>query len=53
MMRLEDNIEPTTLDDALNKAQVVALLVDHQAFKDLDRSRLNGKTVIDSWGIWR
>ncbi|NQU59272.1 MAG: UDP-N-acetyl-D-mannosamine dehydrogenase, partial [Rhodospirillales bacterium] len=43
----------TTLDDALSKAQIIALLVDHQAFKDIDRARLNGKAVIDTRGIWR
>ncbi len=49
----KDGIQLTTLDDALSKAQLIALLVDHQAFKDLDRSRLNGKAVIDTRGIWR
>jgi len=49
----KENITLTTLDDALSKAQVVVLLVDHQDFKDIDRARLNGKAVIDTRGIWR
>lgn len=48
-----DGIELTNLDDALNKAGVVVLLVDHKAFRKLDRNRLDGKTVIDTRGIWR
>lgn len=43
----------TSLDEALEKAQVVALLVDHRPFRELDRTRLDGKTVIDTRGIWR
>ncbi len=38
---------------ALEKAQVVALLVDHRDFRDLDPGRLAGKAVIDTRGIWR
>ncbi len=38
---------------ALEKAQVIALLVDHRDFRDLDRNRLTGKAVIDTRGIWR
>ena len=41
------------LTAALEKAQVIALLVDHRDFCDLDRARLDGKAVIDSRGIWR
>jgi UDP-N-acetyl-D-mannosaminuronic acid dehydrogenase len=43
----------TDLDEAMNKAGVVVLLVDHQAFRDMDRDRLDGKAVIDTRGIWR
>jgi UDP-N-acetyl-D-mannosaminuronic acid dehydrogenase len=41
------------LDNALNKSQVIALLVDHREFRELVRSRLEGKVVIDTRGIWR
>jgi UDP-N-acetyl-D-mannosaminuronic acid dehydrogenase len=40
------------LDHALEKSQVIALLVDHQEFQELDRSRLEGKAVVDTRGIW-
>jgi len=41
------------LTAAIEKAQVIALLVDHRDFRNLDRTLLDGKTVIDSRGIWR
>ena len=40
------------LDHALNKSQVIALLVDHQEFQELDRTRLEDKAVVDTRGIW-
>ncbi|MBL6932652.1 MAG: UDP-N-acetyl-D-mannosamine dehydrogenase, partial [Rhodospirillales bacterium] len=43
----------TDLDNALDKAQLIALLVDHRPFRELDRSRLDGKAVICTRGIWR
>ena len=46
------NVQLTDLDEALNTAQVVALLVDHQPFRDLDVSRLEDKAVVDTRGIW-
>ena len=45
-------IELTDLDTALNKAGVIALLVDHRDFKSIDRGRLKGKAIIDTRGIW-
>jgi UDP-N-acetyl-D-mannosaminuronic acid dehydrogenase len=47
------SIELTDLDTALSKASVIALLVDHQEFRELGRVRLDGKAVIDTRGIWR
>ena len=41
------------LDEALERADVVVLLVDHREFKELDRARLSGKRVIDTRGTWR
>jgi UDP-N-acetyl-D-mannosaminuronic acid dehydrogenase len=48
-----DSIELTDLDQALERADVVVLLVDHADFRGLDRSRLAGKQVLDTRGIWR
>ena len=47
------NVELADLDDALERADVVLLLVDHDPFKDLDRERLQEKVVIDTKGLWR
>lgn len=47
------NVRLSGLDDALESADVVVLLVDHQVFKDLDVARLGDATVIDTRGIWR
>ncbi len=41
------------LDDALQEADVVVLLVNHRAFRQVDRGFLKEKVVIDTWGMWR
>jgi UDP-N-acetyl-D-mannosaminuronic acid dehydrogenase len=46
-------IELTELDDALDRAEVVVLLVDHAQFRTLAPSRLVGKAVVDTRGTWR
>jgi UDP-N-acetyl-D-mannosaminuronic acid dehydrogenase len=40
-------------NDAVERADIVVLLVDHDQFKSLGRSRLSGKVVYDTRGIWR
>lgn len=52
-LRGNDNIRLSSLDDALSKAAVVGLLVDHTPFKEIDRIKLQTKTVIDTRGIWQ
>ena len=47
------NVTFATLDQALESADVVALLVDHRAFRELDIKRLAGRKVVDTLGIWR
>jgi UDP-N-acetyl-D-mannosaminuronic acid dehydrogenase len=47
------NIQLADLDVALKKADILVLLVDHQAFKTIDSEQLKGKAVIDTRGIWR
>jgi UDP-N-acetyl-D-mannosaminuronic acid dehydrogenase len=39
--------------DAIGAADIVVLLVDHDHFKALSRSRLAGKVVYDTRGLWR
>lgn len=47
------NVELTELEDAVEQADIVLLLVDHDPFKSLDREALQEKVVIDTKGIWR
>jgi len=46
-------VELVGLSEAVERADVVVLLVDHRQFKELDRARLAGKRVIDTRGTWR
>ncbi|AXK46196.1 UDP-N-acetyl-D-mannosamine dehydrogenase [Brachybacterium saurashtrense] len=49
----KDNVELTDLEDAIQRADIVLLLVDHAPFKDVDREALREKVVIDTKGLWR
>jgi UDP-N-acetyl-D-mannosaminuronic acid dehydrogenase len=42
-----------TLEEALDQADIVALLTNHSVFKDIDRAKLASKAVIDTCGLWR
>ncbi len=39
--------------EVINKSDIILLLVDHRQFKDIDQKKLNGKTIIDTRGIWK
>lgn len=45
-------VQLVSLDQALEAADVAVLLVDHLAFKSIDLSRLAGKAIIDTRGVW-
>lgn len=47
-----DNVRLVSADEALDAADIVLLLVDHDAFADLG-ARVAGKRVIDTRGQWR
>ncbi|MGJ9402601.1 UDP-N-acetyl-D-mannosamine dehydrogenase [Arthrobacter sp. KK5.5] len=47
------NVELVDVDSALDVADVVVLLVDHDRFKSVPATALAGKDVIDTRGIWR
>ena len=47
------NVELAALEDAVNRADIVLVMVDHDPFKELDRSTLQEKIVIDTKGLWR
>ena len=47
------NLTKQGVEDAIAAADVVLLLVNHKEFVALDQTVLQGKTVIDTKGIWR
>lgn len=47
------NLTKQDTEEAIAAADVVLLLVNHRQFVGLDQSLLDGKTVIDTKGIWR
>jgi len=47
-----DNITLCRAPDAIEAAHVVALLVDHDKFREIDTNSLAGKHVIDTRGFW-
>ena len=48
-----DNVRLQPAAAAIEAADIVLLLVDHDHFRSLSRSRLEGKVVYDTRGIWR
>ncbi|MBE3074019.1 MAG: UDP-N-acetyl-D-mannosamine dehydrogenase [Actinobacteria bacterium] len=48
-----DNLSLVDLGEALTKADIVVLLVDHRQFKSISPADLQGKEVIDTRGLWR
>ena len=44
--------ELTPLSTALERANVVVVLVDHQQFRGIDRDLVNRKVVVDTRGIF-
>ena len=50
---MERGLELSPLGAALASAEIVVLLVDHDQFKAVDRSLIEGKTIYDCRGAWR
>jgi UDP-N-acetyl-D-mannosaminuronic acid dehydrogenase len=48
----ELGLELHDFDMAIERANVVLLLVDHMSFLQIDRNLLNDKIVIDTRGAW-
>lgn len=48
-----ENVTFTAAAAAVEVADIVVLLVDHDSFKSFNRSMLAGKVVYDTRGIWR
>ena len=47
------NVSLANGENAIAKADIVVLLVDHSAFRAVKQSELNEKVVIDTKGFWR
>ena len=47
-----DNVELVSVEDALARAGVLALLVDHDEFKTIAEQELEGKHIVDAKGLW-
>ncbi|CAI3800255.1 UDP-N-acetyl-D-mannosamine dehydrogenase [Pseudarthrobacter sp. MM222] len=47
------NIRLEETDAAIEAAQVVVLLVDHDKFREIEPASLEGKRLIDTRGFWR
>lgn len=47
------NVEFAQYSEAIERADVVLLLVDHDEFKSIPATALKGKTVVDTKGLWR
>lgn len=48
-----ENVKLEPAQAAIDAADIVVLLVDHDHFRSLSRSRLDGKVVYDTRGVWR
>lgn len=47
------NVSLAGVDDAIDRADILLMLVDHHEFKAIDRHLLEGKVVVDTRGTWR
>ena len=45
-------VELADFDDALDRADLAILLVDHDSFLNVDPGRLRNKRVLDTRGAW-
>ena len=48
----DSNVELTDFNEAMEQADIALLLVDHDAFHDVDRDLLKDKILIDTRGTW-
>lgn len=48
-----DNIELTSAEDAIQRANILVMLVSHRSFYEIDRAKVLAKQVIDTRGVWQ
>jgi len=51
--QLADNVRLVEVEAALAQADILVLLVDHQAFRAIDRQKLAGYRKVDTRGLWQ
>lgn len=51
-LKVFNNVKLGQVEDSVNAAEVIVLLVDHEEFKLIPISSLQGKSIIDTKGIW-
>ncbi|MFF1879657.1 UDP-N-acetyl-D-mannosamine dehydrogenase [Leifsonia sp. NPDC058230] len=47
------NVRLQSASDAIDEADILVLLVDHEQFKAIPKTRLEGRVVFDTRGAWR
>lgn len=47
------NIELTSPEDAIRRANVIVMLVSHRSFYEINRTMLQDKQLIDTRGVWQ
>jgi len=50
---IEGSAELCSVEDALDRAAIIVLLVDHSQFRAIDRKRLQDKSLVDTRGFFR
>lgn len=48
-----DSVELTSMEEGIDKSNIIVILVDHSEFKSMDRELLIGKKLIDTRGVIR
>lgn len=49
---LVNNVKLIEVYESIRRAEIVVLLVDHRAFRDIPVELLAGKTIVDTRGLW-
>jgi len=52
-MLLGERVSLLSVDEAIRRADVVVMLVDHQAFKQIPSSAIGTRALVDTRGIWQ
>ena len=48
----KSNVSLASLSDAISNADIIVLLTDHRAFKNISTTALQDKIIIDTRGLW-